>query len=410
MEINRLAPQALRVGIAALLSAATPFCASGASANDLSMAGFCRRAEQGERLTVAFFGGSLTWGANATDPNRTSWRALVSRELVDRFPQAHFTFVDAAIGGTDSQLGIFRLERDVLAYKPDLLLIEWTCNDDYDAENDNRSCSYEGIIRRYLAACPKGVIAQVIIPTQETVLRDDEATLKRRTERLALGKTYNIATADLLGALRIRHRKEKLDLDAMWPPELGDRIHPFDPGHALYADVVWELLFEQPSGAVATVPPTSVFKDKYRHVVRRRLSEAPQLPDGWRNGYCEVRAGTFDFLCSRWQDGTTIATNNTPLKVKFRGEVLMLFGEATVNSGAIEAWVDGRKIGARKSAWFAKQFAPSAHMVWQVGAAFDGAVEHELEIRPQLEPGEQAKIESICVAGETAATVEWLKP
>ena len=42
---------------------------------------FCQRAAAGERLTVAFFGGSLTWGANATDPNRTSWRARIGARL-----------------------------------------------------------------------------------------------------------------------------------------------------------------------------------------------------------------------------------------------------------------------------------------------------------------------------------------
>ena len=49
------------------------------SANANSVASFCERAEKGERLTVAFLGGSLSWGANATDPNKASWRALVGR-------------------------------------------------------------------------------------------------------------------------------------------------------------------------------------------------------------------------------------------------------------------------------------------------------------------------------------------
>ena len=393
--------------LAALLSAVFPFCAQSAPANDCSMAAFCQRAERGERLTVVFFGGSLTWGANATDPNRTSWRALFSRKLTERFPEAHFTFVDAAIGGTSSQLGVFRLERDVLAHDPDLVLIEWTCNDGYDAENDGRSQTYEAIVRHCFAARPKSVLAQVILPTQETILREDASTLKRRTERLALAATYRIATADVLGELRARQKDGKLDLDALWPPEIGDRIHPFDPGYALYADVIFEQLIGHPSDAVATIPEKSVFPDKYRHVTRRRLSEAPQLPDGWRNGYCEMHAGTFDFLCSRWQDGTTIATNNTPFRFKFRGEELMLFGESTLKSGRAEVWMDGKKVSASSTDWFGKQFPPSAYLCWQIVTKVDGSVEHDVEIRPQLEPGQVVKIESICVAGETAATVEW---
>ena len=47
------------------------FAAQLAFAEERSVAGFIRRAEAGERLNVVWFGGSLTWGANASDPNRT---------------------------------------------------------------------------------------------------------------------------------------------------------------------------------------------------------------------------------------------------------------------------------------------------------------------------------------------------
>src|SRR4051794_30354319 len=73
---------------------------------------FDRRARSGERLNVVFFGASLTWGANATDPQQTSYRARIGQRLEKEYPAAHFKFWDAAIGGTGSQLGVFRFERD----------------------------------------------------------------------------------------------------------------------------------------------------------------------------------------------------------------------------------------------------------------------------------------------------------
>src|SRR5689334_1200465 len=91
---------------------------------------FDRRATEGQALTVVFFGGSLTWGANASDPQRTSYRALMGQYLKDKYPKAHINCVDAAIGGTGSKLGMFRLERDVLSYKPDLVFLDFTANDD----------------------------------------------------------------------------------------------------------------------------------------------------------------------------------------------------------------------------------------------------------------------------------------
>ena len=50
-------------------------------------------------------------------------------ELEKTYPEAHIKFHDAAIGGTPSKLGVFRMDRDVLPYKPDLIFIEFAVND-----------------------------------------------------------------------------------------------------------------------------------------------------------------------------------------------------------------------------------------------------------------------------------------
>src|SRR3978361_1092161 len=68
-------------------------------------ADFDRRARAGEHLNIVFFGASLTWGANATDPQVSSYRADAARRFEEAYPDAHFRFFDGAIGGTGSQLG-----------------------------------------------------------------------------------------------------------------------------------------------------------------------------------------------------------------------------------------------------------------------------------------------------------------
>jgi hypothetical protein len=71
-------------------------------ANAPDFAEFDRRARGGDHLNVVFFGASLTWGANATDPELTSYRASIARRLEEAYPEAHYKFRDAAIGGTGS--------------------------------------------------------------------------------------------------------------------------------------------------------------------------------------------------------------------------------------------------------------------------------------------------------------------
>jgi hypothetical protein len=45
------------------------------------------------------------------------------------YPDAGFSEPNATIGGTGSDLGVFRLNQDVLDHKPDLMFIEFAVND-----------------------------------------------------------------------------------------------------------------------------------------------------------------------------------------------------------------------------------------------------------------------------------------
>jgi len=54
-----------------------------------TFATFNLRAQNGDQLSVVLFGGSLTWGAQATDPQRTLYRALVSERFNKTYQRAH---------------------------------------------------------------------------------------------------------------------------------------------------------------------------------------------------------------------------------------------------------------------------------------------------------------------------------
>ena len=77
-----------------------------------SFAEFDARARSGERLNVVYFGASLMYSANATDPSTTGFRGLMSDYLEQRYPKARFKFHDAAIGGTPSKLGTKRVRAE----------------------------------------------------------------------------------------------------------------------------------------------------------------------------------------------------------------------------------------------------------------------------------------------------------
>lgn len=358
---------------------------------------FCDRAERREPLTVVYFGCSLTWGANASDPNRTSWRALSGEKLRRQYPNTPFRFIDASIGGTSSDSAVFRVERDVLAYKPDLVFVDFTANDNEYACDDMMSRSLEGIFRQLLRSRPSCAVAYVVLPRMKTVKETDVSTLKRYREHLGLATAYNIPIADILGELRGRVARGKLDFESIWPKELKDVTHPFDPGYALYADIVWKSLFENPSSHRSYLIEKSVFPETYRHLLRKSFSGI-ELPEGWRKTMCSLRAGTYDFLCSRWLDDLVEAAPGAkPFMIRFTGETCLVFGESHKSSGRAKFVVDGKVVSEEDCGAMGRQFDPSAWLVVNLGKFSVG--EHDLQIVPELQEGQNLRIGFVGIAG-----------
>ena len=73
-------------------------------------------------VRVAFLGGSVTSKADC-------WRPQVMDLLRTRYPAVEWEEINASLGGTGSLFGAFRVDRSVLAYKPNLLFIEYAAND-----------------------------------------------------------------------------------------------------------------------------------------------------------------------------------------------------------------------------------------------------------------------------------------
>lgn len=98
-----------------------------------------KAAKQGANLKVGYLGGSIT--------AQPGWRPKTLAMFAEMYPQAKFTEINAAIGGTGSDLGVFRLKQDVLDHNPDLLFVEFAVNDG-GADPEQVIRCMEGIVRQ----------------------------------------------------------------------------------------------------------------------------------------------------------------------------------------------------------------------------------------------------------------------
>ena len=101
---------------------------------------FLRKIADGKKeIVVAYLGGSIT--------EMGGWRNLTTDWLRKTYPRVAFKEVAAAIGGTGSDLGVFRVGHDALRHDPDLLFVEFATNDAGGSPASIWS-SMEGIVRQ----------------------------------------------------------------------------------------------------------------------------------------------------------------------------------------------------------------------------------------------------------------------
>ncbi|MBV8131649.1 MAG: SGNH/GDSL hydrolase family protein [Alphaproteobacteria bacterium] len=100
-----------------------PSCAVSPALSEIGVAldRSARRIDQGSPLTIVAMGSSSTLGVGASAPSMT-YPSRLDRELRDRFPAVEIRVLNRGIGGQDVGEELNRLDRDVVAEHPDLVI------------------------------------------------------------------------------------------------------------------------------------------------------------------------------------------------------------------------------------------------------------------------------------------------
>ncbi len=194
-----------------------------------------RRALAGEDLTIAFLGGSITQGSLASEPKFCyAYRTYAWWEK--NFPQSEISYWNAGIGATTSQLGVARVQEDVLSQRPDFVVVEFSVNDeDYNLRFEE---TYESLVRVILAAPWKPALLLV-----HNVRYDDggNAAFLHRP----VGERYHIPSVSMKPVLY-----GTIPARSISP----DFLHPNDLGHELVAGVITNYLEGPKQKALALGP------------------------------------------------------------------------------------------------------------------------------------------------------------
>lgn len=297
-----------------------------------------------EKVSIAYMGGSIT--------QQEGYRLLTMDWFNANFPEVEFERIDAAIGGTNSKFAVFRLNRDVLRFDPDLVFIEFAVNDLGMNENVMRR-TIEGIVRQTWNYNPN--IDICFLYTARCTMFSDYQNSKlpspvKIMEEVA--QFYNIPSINL-GLIPAKMAKEgnlicsgTLPADPLAVPIVysKDGVHPYETsGHVLYTESISRAmdLMKTTSTVIAhEVPVVPIISNNYEKATLGLVDES-MLSGTWKNITDSMSLIIKNYLCTSDLYTYRGYTNSSVLNAKFTGPVIGVYVVAGPTAGRIDVSIDG---------------------------------------------------------------------
>ncbi|MBE5962636.1 MAG: SGNH/GDSL hydrolase family protein [Lachnospiraceae bacterium] len=221
-----------------------------------------QKAEMGKPITVGFIGGSITMGSLSSTPE-TCYAYLVKQWFEKTFPGSKITYVNAGIGATTSQFGVARVQEDLLSYKPDLVIAEFSVNDKPEELFEE---TFEGLIRTILYASFEPAL--MMFENVEYDTGNNAAAVHDK-----VGFYYDLPMGDIKSSIYQAILDGRIERGKITP----DNLHPNDLGHSFVAKVLIHLLEKikedhQIYEEIIKKEPLS--KNEYEHSIRYNSQNA----------------------------------------------------------------------------------------------------------------------------------------
>lgn len=194
------------------------------------------KARRKETTTLAFIGGSITQGAGAVPINTECYARKMYEGFCDIAGCEYDTnvkYIKAGVGGTPSELGILRYDKDVLEEgTPDVVIVEFAVNDEGD---ETKGEFYDSLVRRIYHS-EQGPSVVLLF----SVFADD-GNLQERLK--CVGESYNLPMISVKNSVvdqfYLKNNEGRVVTKSQF---FYDMYHPTNTGHRIMADGFINLL------------------------------------------------------------------------------------------------------------------------------------------------------------------------
>lgn len=306
-----------------------------------------QKLQHGDEVRIAYFGGSITeWDG---------WRLMTLNWLKATYPKAKIIDINASMGGTGTDLGIFRFRGQCLEKNPDLIFVEFAVNDREMASHDLEK-TMEGVVRQAWNYNPNIDLCFVYAWNIEAVPDYDMGRSPRSVAIQDLvAEYYGIPSINVaLKAVQMQH-EGKLIYNAQKDPDgkvlptpegafvlSQDSCHPGKEGHEMYAKVVedaWKKL-----EAAGTPPgphklPAPRVPDNYDYALLVK-PEPSMFTGAWNR--MQDKEGPGFWMRKYMPDIYETSTPGAKMTFTFKGSSGMPYVVASPDGGVVEYSYDGQ--------------------------------------------------------------------
>lgn len=344
------------------------------------------KARNGEEVTIAFIGGSITQGAGAI-PIHTGCYAYKTFQglcaLAGKGTEENIHYRKAGVGGTPSELGMLRYETDVLrgdSTKPDIVVVEFAVNDAGDETNGE---CFDSLVRKILKAENHPAVVLLF-----AVFANDWNLQERLS---VVGKAYGLPMVSIRDAVVAQFYKKTGEGRVFDKGQFFyDCYHPTNLGHTVMADCITHLfrvvdelpmredalefceapplggefedvkLFDRScavgelfgkceslddaSGEICVDCGSFCYRDEDLQGVEmdRDLTQTKEFPHNWMHRGTDTERSKFDCPGAQADSGW----QNEPFRMEITCSALLLVykDSGDITFGRAEVWVDGEKV------------------------------------------------------------------
>lgn len=208
------------------------------------------RAMDGEKITIATIGGSITEGAGAASYQECWASRFLVRFKSDYCPNANAYLINAGVGGTPSTFGYMRYGRDVLARVPekdadglpDIVVIEFAVND--WQEPTGYRC-FESMVKEILDAPNEPAVILLFAVSRQGYGSQDD--LRK------IGDRYDLMMVSIRNGI-FAHIGKEISTEEFYT----DDYHPTSQGHRILTDCLMQAIHDAAEKETDKPPRTNI--------------------------------------------------------------------------------------------------------------------------------------------------------